>query len=462
MYKNGFQASIPGIGHIFFVLILILPIYAQNTPGVQFLRMSVGSRAQAMGEAYTAIAQNSNGIYYNPAGMGFGLNRELLLFHSEWFEDIAMENMTFFYPFTTRWSVATGISYLHMPELTRYEVDPTTGGPLENGKFSVYNMVITTGIGFRVTDNLAIGTNFKFFQDQLESVKASGVAFDLGILARLPGYQWSVGMAIQHLGPAVKYLDALEKLPLTYRAGVAYRFTNFQGVVALDLVKVKGQSWNVLPGIELGFTDNFFVRGGYQVSDREGSGITAGFGVKLNRHKLNYVYVPFGDLGDTHRAELIFHFGEPPLSTAHLQHRTAQQRQITRKAREELRQQPSGVTPQSKKPTTPKTAPQELKEKVPGTVPAKMLPPSGVKIVKVNEQKLKLTWDPIPDSGVGYHIYAKPINSLKWIRITKEPLKVNYQFFSPKKKGVIIQFVITAVMQDKESDFSQIVTYEAE
>ncbi len=455
MFIKGKYFQFPWIGCIA-LLFFTSSIHAQSTtPGVQFLRMSVGSRAQAMGEAYTAIAQNANGIYYNPAGMGFGMNRELMFFHSEWFENIAMENVTFFYPFTNQLSIGTGISYLHMPELTRYEIDPVTGGPLENGTFSVSNMVITTGIGFRLNEYVSIGTNLKFFQDRLESVTASGVAFDVGFLTRLPGHQWSLGFAIQHLGPSVKYIQAFEKLPLTYRGGIAYHFINIQGTIALDIVKTKGRNVQILPGFEFGFLNSFYLRGGYQMTEREGSGFTTGFGLKLpNNHKLNYVYVPYGDLGDTHRAELILSLGSPPIRKPSYT-RVKETPKVTRKAQKMVNRQEEQTRPQPS--VTPKTTEPRVTRQL-----TRLAPPADVRLIKVNDHKMKLTWRALPGSNIKYHIYAKPITSSKWIKITRQPISVNYQIFSPKKSGVVLQFVITAVRGEEESDFSKIVNYHSQ
>ena len=55
------------------------------------------------------------------------------------------------------------------------------------------------------------------------------------------------------------------------------------------------------------------MRAGYQLGhgqDQLGSlvGFAAGFGVKISRLTLDYAFVPFGDLGDTHRMTLGWSF----------------------------------------------------------------------------------------------------------------------------------------------------------
>jgi len=283
-------------------------LQAQKAPGATFLRMPVGSRAQAMGDAYTAVAASANGIHYNPAGMGFGLSRELMLFHSKWIQDISLENITFLYPFNSRWSIGSSVSFLHMPQLTRYEIDLLTGGPLENGTFSIYDLVFLAGIGFRITDHIALGTNLKFFEERIESISARGFAFDVGFLTRLPHSGISFGFSVQNLGAPVKYVAQEESLPLTYRAGLAFQFSDL-ALIAFDVSKTAGQKIQYLPGLEISLANSFYLRGGYRMANYEGSGITAGFGLRLiDNHQLNYTYIPYGDLGDSHRGELILSF----------------------------------------------------------------------------------------------------------------------------------------------------------
>ncbi len=67
-------------------------------------------------------------------------------------------------------------------------------------------------------------------------------------------------------------------------------------------------------GAEYLLNKNFAFRAGYQfghASDDLGSGLVglgAGLGLKFDSFALDYAYVPFGDLGDTHRMTLGFNF----------------------------------------------------------------------------------------------------------------------------------------------------------
>lgn len=461
------QTLIKYVIALILIFFCTLPVKAQLASGAQFLRMNIGSEAQGMGNAYTAVALSANGMHHNPAGMGFGINRELMLFHSQWFQDISVENITFMYPFTTRWSLGTSLSFLHMPELTRYEVDPTTGGPIETGTFRVYNMVATTGIGFRISDNVSMGTNVKFFQEQLENVTASGVAFDVGLLTRIPNTGLRLGAAVQHIGPPVKYIEKSETLPLTYKAGMALKLPGSNSTIAVDVAKTEGEELQILPGIEWGLSDNFFMRGGYQFDQlSEADGFTAGFGLQLmDNHKINYVYVPYGDLGDTHRAEVVFHLGSPSSGKSTYEmannnttpNRRARDIINTRgKRRSTTTERPRTTERQpaaSSAPATRNGAETEVLQSIVlhGVKPAA---PGALQLTALDNDKMKLTWQPVADGNATYHIYAKPASGAKWIRITPQPISKNYQVFTKTRSGVNLMFVVTTLLGDQESDFS--------
>lgn len=456
----------------------LTPLSAQISAGATFLRMNIGSHAQGMGNAYTAIAASTNGMHYNPAGMGFGSDREVMFFHSKWFQDISVENITFMYPFTTRWSLGTSISYLHMPELTRYEIDPASGGPVETGKFRVYNMIAMAGVGFRVSDHMSLGTNVKFFQEQLESVTAEGVAFDVGLLTRVPNTGLRFGAAVQHIGPPVKYIEKSEVLPMTYKAGMALKFAG-NSTVAVDVAKTVGKEVEVLPGLELGLSDNFFMRGGYQFSNNasESNGFAAGFGLELlDEHRINYVYVPYGDLGDTHRAEVVFHLGSASSGKSRYGEVNSVSTPSNDRARDIINAPaertassdiPGGSSArradepvQSRNAATKPLPPAET----PGVIDLdndpnfRPAPPTGMALTMLDDGKMKLSWDASLRRNVAYHIYARPLDGSKWIRVTREPVAHNYQVFAQTKSGVSLMFVTTAVFNDRESDFSETVS----
>lgn len=427
-------------------LILVSCISAQNTPGLTFLQMSTGSRAQGMGDAFTAIAQSSNGVHYNPAGMGFGSSRELMVFHSQWLADISIQNLTFFFPFNNRFGISSSISYLHTPSLTRYDIDPGSGAPIEDGTFDVYDLVATVGFGYRFTRNLSLGTNIKFFQESLESVTAQGLAFDFGLLAKFPASGFSFGASLQHLGSSVTYLSEQEKLPLTWRSGIAWKIRAINTTIAFDVAQTTGEDIQMLPGVEFDLANSLFLRGGYQVNDHLGTGMTAGVGLRLvNNHSVNYVYVPYGNLGDTHRAELIINFGTAPVSGSFFSSKSVSNSRNKAKSQINAEGGLEGRVDRESSFARNRLRPQ---------------PPRQVAVSLQPNNSLQITWQASDIPGTSYHIYARPGDGGQWIKLTARPVTKTEQYFKQRRRGLKLQFAVTAVLGEFESNFSTPVFFE--
>ncbi len=439
--------------NIFPLIIVILlvsgngfTVLSQENAGIPFLKMNIGSHAEAMGGAYTAIAKGANAIYYNPAGLGLSANREMMLYHTQWFSNIAIENLTIVYPFNRQWSLGSSISFLHMPAFDRYEIDPLTGGPLAAGKFMAYDMVFTTGLGFRISDNIYLGSNLKFLQERLESVTANGIAADFGVLTNIPAFGIRLGLAVQNFGTRIKYIQAKSILPLTFRAGVAYQYHNGNNTIAFDIVSARGEPLQILPGIEVGISDNFSLRGGYQPTQQEKTGLSAGFGLKLlEGHQINYAYTPYGDLGDAHRAEFIINLGRVAAKPVSISGKT-ENNEKTLKAIGKInlvKNESSNLSNHHNE------------------VTVQLVPPENLQILNSGNDKMKLTWQKVNVTNTQYNVYAKQISSDKWIKLTPTPIDREFQLFTLKRTGVQLMFVVTTVQNGIESKFSKSIVFKS-
>ena len=105
-----------------------------------------------------------------------------------------------------------------------------------------------------------------------------------------------------------------DPLPLTLKAGAAYRLLGQRLVLASDIDWLAQDRRAYLDlGTEYWLDKDLAVRAGYQVghgADGLGTlvGFGAGLGIKLRQFTFDYAFVPFGDLGDTHRMTLGLRF----------------------------------------------------------------------------------------------------------------------------------------------------------
>ena len=66
--------------------------------GLAFLKVGVGARATAMGEAYTALTDDANATYWNPAALTRLQKAQVTFTHGEWIQDITSEYFAFAAP----------------------------------------------------------------------------------------------------------------------------------------------------------------------------------------------------------------------------------------------------------------------------------------------------------------------------------------------------------------------------
>jgi len=85
-------------------------------------------------------------------------------------------------------------------------------------------------------------------------------------------------------------------------------------VTGLDIAKPKDNDFSIHGGLEYSLASAYFLRAGYSITpsnnlDVDGlTNLTGGVGVRLGHFAVDYAFVPFGDLGNTHRISLLINF----------------------------------------------------------------------------------------------------------------------------------------------------------
>ena len=399
---------------------------AGGTNSFNFLKMNIGSRSQGMGNAFTAVSSDLNSVYYNPAGIGFSSRPGLMFFHGQLYEDLAIENFTAIYPNLRNITLSVGVSYLHLPAIEKYDIDLTTGEPIPGGgEFNVYDFVPQLGIAYRLTNSFALGLQFKYLMERLDDVTASGVAFDLGALYKLPVDYLSLGASVQNLGPKIKYDIKRENLPITYRLGVAYQLPEYFVTFTFDGVKTVNEDWQFLPGFEVEFLQSLAIRAGYQFNQDLGAGYNLGAGFNfLDNYRINYVFSPYGILGSTHKAEINLNFG-----------RDYGQGRAVRDTRYAEKYTATELN---------------LNRNISYLLPV----PDGLN-VKQGVGELTLNWNPVEISEARYNIYVQIKGRTDLVKINKTPVSDTSFVFKPTVSNLKLRFYVCMVKNDKESEFSK-------
>ncbi len=276
------------------IIILASVSYANGpgTTGANFLKIGVGARAAALGDAFTVIVDDSTSLYWNPAGLAKMEKGQLSATYNMWFAGINQGYLGMGFPISRRGVVAGGVNYVDMGD---FDGRDEAGNP--TGTFTASALNYQLGYANRVGEKLTWGISAGIVQDTIADDTKSTYAANLGLIFRSSD-SLSLGLALQNIGGQL----AGDPLPFVAKIGMAYTWKSL--LLVLDIAKPTDNDLYYGAGIEWWIMDGIALRAGYKTNQDIGEGLTAGLGFDKGKIRFDYAYVPYGELGDTHKVLL--------------------------------------------------------------------------------------------------------------------------------------------------------------
>jgi hypothetical protein len=292
------------------LLLLSVPVFAQTgaKTGMAYMKIGVDSRAAAMGEAYTALANDAAATYWNPAGLALAQSNSAVLMHNAWIQDVS-HDFAAVQLFRGTHNIALS---LNMMFVSGIELRGERATEEPDGETGAHNVNLAVSYATEITKGWKIGASLKYLYEKYYLESAAGYAFDLGVIKENLLPDISFGAVLQNIGSMAKLRNESTSLPAALRAGVGYRLPisilNHRPLVAADFYYVNDDVTRVGLGFETAMFDNFDLRAGY-VLGSETMSLTAGLGVRYGLFNIAYAFVPFDyDLGNSHRFSLSIAF----------------------------------------------------------------------------------------------------------------------------------------------------------
>ena len=261
-----------------------------------------------------AVADDSSGIAYNPAGMAQSLVGELSATHTEWFQGLRYENLNAVLSLGDGGMIGGTFNFLAVPQLTRTEQIANTPDPSLNfreiGNFQPYDLQAGVAYARPVYRNVLAGVNFKLLTQSLDDRSTFGIGLDLGAIYRTPVRGLTAGFAVENVGTPIRLKKEAFELPLLMRLGTAYRLLDEKMLLALEADVPTDNALVFAAGLEYNVADHFYPRVGWRYNSIFNPW-SAGMGVKFDDWGFDLSVVPFGELGLTYRASLSLRFGKP-------------------------------------------------------------------------------------------------------------------------------------------------------
>ncbi|MBI2071084.1 MAG: hypothetical protein HYT79_10850 [Elusimicrobia bacterium] len=284
-------------------------LYAEpGRTAAQFLVRDTGTRALALGGAFTAAWGDIESIGYNPAGVGTITNTQIDLMYSRGF---AGDNFG---------SMNLGLPQLHPVHFglgaTHYDagsIDLNLSGGLQEKRKAEQDWAFTGTMALELTSVVSVGASAKSFRSTLaEEYDAQGTAFDAGLLMRLPlggrlGHLYAGG-SLMNQGDEITFHKEKDPLPTKRAGGLAWRFGGqsqegmgdepgrWEVLMLGDVSQVKHEKKIASLGLEVTQFNLFgsetiaSLRGGYR-SEAQTPSTHVGFGWGQELWLLNYALV---------------------------------------------------------------------------------------------------------------------------------------------------------------------------
>ena len=156
------------------LLIYLTFLFPVGEAGAIFLLIAPGASAAGTGEAQVAKANDAYASYYNPAGLGFQYNDEVVLQHVNWLPNLADDIFYDFVGYKKHVPSLGGTFAGHLIYLNLGEQTGTDEWGNYTYNFSSYMMALTGGFGMPLSSSSSIGMNFKVFHQKLAEIATVG------------------------------------------------------------------------------------------------------------------------------------------------------------------------------------------------------------------------------------------------------------------------------------------------
>lgn len=287
----------------------------KGTAALPFLKLGVGARALGMGGAYAAPAQGVDALYWNPAGLGRLQRPEMMFTYNPLVEGIAHNQAALAFK-AKGLGVGAGYNGLSYSSIDAYDA---SGNRLST-TFKASDQAFALGLSLG-GEKVAFGLGGKYIRSSIDGTSVSGGAGEAGLNVLnkwIPCLRHA--LVVKNIGGKVSFIRQEDPLPTTYTLGnllcLGRRF-----MLAADVSSQKGSDAFAAGGFEWSLFPNpqktVALRGGFSSQRSEAeklAGASFGLGIALYRLSLDYAWIPYGELGDTHAVTVLWRI--PPLNTS--------------------------------------------------------------------------------------------------------------------------------------------------
>ncbi|WP_075342854.1 type IX secretion system protein PorQ [Tenacibaculum agarivorans] len=312
---------------IFFALVSHAQV--AGTSIFSFLNTSTNARQTALGGKTLNLLDDVDQPTWNPATINSNLNKQISANYSSFLAGISIGSVSYAHNFSGIFKTFhSNITYVNYGEFIQADVDGN-----ETGTFNASDIALALGTSYQIPNShIYIGTSVKFIYSSIANFSSTGLALDFGAIYYNALKPYTFSLVMRNIGTQLSTFNGeSENLPFEVAIGASYLPENLPLRWYLTVDNL--QQWDIsvpnpsnqttdLDGNtteeEISFIDNALrhfiigaelfpkravnVRIGYNFrrgkelqlqNVRTFGGISFGFGLRMNKIKLNYAYSRF-------------------------------------------------------------------------------------------------------------------------------------------------------------------------
>jgi len=302
----------------------LFPVLGGQRAGIstaQFLKIGVGGRASAMGDAFIAVANDVSALYWNPAGLSQFSENQIIFSHNKWIVDINHDFLGAVYHLDNDNTFGIAFTALSMDKMKV----TTEFSPFGTGEYYGFSdIAIAISYSRKMTEQFSFGGTIKYMEETLDKLKMRGFMIDLGTYywTGLGSTRFAVTVSnfgndlapdgeVVLVGNRTKSEWQSFSPPTMFKIGFAfepYEDEINRITASIQLNHPNDNSENFVIGAEYSYDKMFYLRSGYKVNvDEQNYSFGAGVSLPISiaNVSVDYSFSNFTRLGSVHRFSLI-------------------------------------------------------------------------------------------------------------------------------------------------------------
>ncbi|MGQ9818830.1 MAG: type IX secretion system protein PorQ [Candidatus Kapaibacteriales bacterium] len=305
---------------ILFVLFLTYSTLFSKESPFNFLRFAGSARSGALAGAFVSIDDDPTAVFFNPSTIATNLSKDFSLTFFKHVLDVNSGSITYIRHLQNIGSFAGSIQYTNYGSFDRTD----SQGQLQ-GTYTANDLAFGLSYANILDTNLYYGGTIKLLSSTIDKYSSFAIAFDIGLLYRMPEKRTNIGFAILNVGRQLSTFDGTkESLPLDVKLGINHRLRGLPLLLNFSFNNLNDNSSKFFDrflkfslGGEFYFGDYVNLRLGYDnnirkysasAKDRGFSGFNFGLGIKLKEVNFDYGFSQVGNSASFHRFSVYYNF----------------------------------------------------------------------------------------------------------------------------------------------------------